>query len=243
MSPDDLLWYAPVFEIRYKSVTAAIKKSGCRQILELAAGLSLRGFTMSGDRNLTYLESDLPEITAEKVRLIAALRRKYSLPDRGNLHFPVANALDASELGAAVRLLRRGQPLAIVHEGLLPYLSQSELQVLGQNIRDLLSIFGGVWITPDFVLKESVENISEQQRKFRRIVAVATDRTLYDNAFASNGELESFFGRLGLRSQVFNSVDECLDVVSVKTLNLSPQIVERLRPRARLWVLAAKHIH
>ncbi len=43
MVPEDLLWYAPIFEVRYKSVTAAIQRSGCRQILELASGLALRG--------------------------------------------------------------------------------------------------------------------------------------------------------------------------------------------------------
>jgi hypothetical protein len=243
MSPNDLLWYAPVFEIRYKSVTAAIKSSGCHQVLELAAGWSLRGLAMSGEANFTWLESDLPELTAEKVRLIAALRQKYDLPDHGNLHFPVVNALDAGQLRAAVEPLRHDQPLAIVHEGLLPYLSHSELHILARNIRELLSTFGGVWITPDFALKENVENVSEQQRKFRQIVAGATNRAMYDNAFASDAELGSFFVSLGLRSQVFNAVDECPEVVSVKTLNLSPQILERLRPRLRLWVLATEHVH
>jgi O-methyltransferase involved in polyketide biosynthesis len=74
MRPDDLLWYAPIFEVRYKSVTAAIQRSECRQVLELASGLALRGLGMSQDADVNYIETDLTGISAEKAQLIAILR-------------------------------------------------------------------------------------------------------------------------------------------------------------------------
>src|SRR6185312_10375896 len=40
ISPDDLVWYAPIFEVRYKSIAQMIRKSQARQVIELASGLS-----------------------------------------------------------------------------------------------------------------------------------------------------------------------------------------------------------
>jgi hypothetical protein len=94
MSPEDLLWYAPIFEVRYKSVTETIRKSGTRQILELASGISLRGLALTQDPGVTYVESDLEELTDEKASLVSDLRRQYYLATYGNLHLVVANALD-----------------------------------------------------------------------------------------------------------------------------------------------------
>src|SRR5664280_188781 len=58
MTPEDLLWYAPIFELRYKSVTEAIRRSGSYQVLELASGLTLRGLAFTRDARYTYIESD-----------------------------------------------------------------------------------------------------------------------------------------------------------------------------------------
>src|SRR5512142_1764952 len=98
MTPDDLLWYAPIFEVRYKSVTAATQRSGCRQVLELASGLSMRGLAMSQDADVTYIESDLTSISAEKAQIIASLRARYGLADHHNLSFPSVNAVEMSAL-------------------------------------------------------------------------------------------------------------------------------------------------
>lgn len=104
LRPDDDIsgagadWYAPIFEVRYKSVTAAIQRSGRRQVLELASGLALRGLAMSQDGDLTYIESDLAAISAEKEQLIAILHARYGLPDHHNLHFPAVKALEISQI-------------------------------------------------------------------------------------------------------------------------------------------------
>ena len=36
MTPEDLVWYPPIFEVRSKCVSEAIQRSGSRQVLELA---------------------------------------------------------------------------------------------------------------------------------------------------------------------------------------------------------------
>ena len=237
MRPEDLLWYAPLFEVRYKSIAATMRKLVVRQVLELASGVALRGLAMTQDSSVAYVESDLQELTDEKISLMAALCRQYNLAIHGNLHLVAANALDHHQLQTAVTHFQRQQSIAVVHEGLLPYLSAREMATVARNIRDLLAEFGGVWITPDFSLREEARQASEQQRRFRALVAAATDRNLYDNAFDNDEQLLTFFESLGLHPQVLNQVDETPNIVSLDALKLPPQILDQAKSRLRLWIL------
>ena len=109
--------------------------------------------------------------------------------------------------------------------------------MVARNIRDLLVDFGGVWITPDFSLKEEARHASDQQRRFRALVVAATERNLYDNAFDNHEQLRTFFESLGLHPQVLNQVDETPNIVSLDALKLSHQILGQDKPRLRLWIL------
>jgi O-methyltransferase involved in polyketide biosynthesis len=239
IGPTDLLWYAPVFEVRYKSVARAIAAARVTQVLELASGLSLRGLAMTRDPALTYVESDLEELTDDKIALVAEIQRRHQLPSHGNLHLVAANALDRDQLRTAAARLLRGQPVAVVNEGLLQYLTAAEMETVARNVRELLVERGGVWITPDFSVKDDVRDISDRQQRFRAAVAAATERRMYDNAFADAAALQAFFDRVGFAARVVNQVDEAGEVVSMKALQLPPETLERLRPRLKLWILAA----
>ncbi len=237
MQPDDLLWYAPIFEVRYKSVTAAIQRSGCRQILELASGLSLRGLAMSQAAEVNYIESDLAVISAEKAQLIDILRARYGLADHNNLSFPAVNAVEMSQLRQAVKTFRPDAPLAVVSEGLFPYLSPAEMQAVARNIHDLLLEFHGCWITPDFSIRGEVTQVSEQQRKFRRIVSAATERSMYNNAFDSLDQLGAFLDRLGFKATVSNPLEDVPEPVSMRVLGLPVSLLDSLQSSLRLWVV------
>jgi O-methyltransferase involved in polyketide biosynthesis len=237
MKPDDLLWYAPIFELRYKSVTAAIQRSGCRQVLELASGLALRGLAMTRDPDVTYIESDLAGISAEKAGVIATLRARYALPDHHNLSFPAVNVVDMRQLRLAVQPVRPAAPLAVVSEGLFPYLSPAEMQAVARNIRDLLLEFSGCWITPDFSFRGEVTQVSVQQRQFRRIVSAATGRSMYNTAFDSLDQLEAFLGRLGFKAVLSNPLDDLPEPVSMRVLGLPTSLLASLPSTLRLWVL------
>lgn len=238
LSPKDLLWYAPILEVRYKSVAETIRKLRTTQVLELASGFSLRGLAVTQDPKLTYVESDLEELTDKKASLVADLRRQYRLAEHGNLHLVTTDALDRIQLQCAAKSFRRDRPITVVHEGLLQYLSATEMATVARNIRDLLMEFEGVWITPDFSLKQDVKDVSEQQRRFRRVVAAATERTLYNNAFDSDEQLLAFFDGLGLQARVLNAVDAAPNVVSLDVLKLSHQILDTAKSKLRLWVLS-----
>ena len=238
MTPADLLWYAPIFEVRYKSIAQTIRTCGAMQVIELASGLSLRGLAMtSAIGNLTYVETDLEDLTEAKAALVDELRRQHNLPASASYRLVVANALDWGLLQLAVQSLRHDQPIAVVNEGLFQYLSAGEMETVARNVHALLADFGGVWITPDFSLKEDIGDVSEQQRRFRAIVASATDRRMYNNAFDNQQQLQSFFDRLGLRARILNQVDVAPDIVCMGRLGLPHEILEQARPRLKLWIL------
>jgi hypothetical protein len=115
------------------------------------------------------------------------------------------------------------------------------MATVARNIRDLLTEFDGVWITPDFSLKQDVKDVSEQQRRFRRVVAAATERTMYNNAFDSDAQLLAFFDGLGLQPQIINAVDAAPNVVSLDVLKLSHEILDKSKSKLRLWVLSVNH--
>ncbi len=237
MVPEDLLWYAPIFEARYKSVSQAIRRTGSYQVLELASGLTLRGLAFTQDPRYTYIESDLPGISIEKEAVIASLRQKYRLADHANLHFPAVNALDRSQIQAAVKCLNRNEPLVVVNEGLFTYLSRDEMRIVAGNICELLSEFKGSWITPDFSIKDEVNQVSEQQRNFRRIVVAATEHKMYNNAFDSMEQLTAFMNEMGLSAALNNPVDEIGEIVSLRTLHLPAGLLDPIKASLRLWVL------
>jgi O-methyltransferase involved in polyketide biosynthesis len=235
---EDLVWYAPIFEVRYKSVSEAIRRTGIHQVLELASGLTFRGLAFTQDPHYTYLETDLTGISAEKQTIITSLRRKYGLADHANLYFPAVNALDRSQLREAVKHLDRHQPLVVVNEGLFPYLSPDEMRAVVSNIRDLLTEFQGRWITPDFSIKVEVNQVSEQQQKFRRIVTAATEHPMYNNAFDSLEQITAFLNEMGLSAVVQNAVNETGEIVSLRRLQLPAGLLDPIKTSLRLWVLS-----
>ena len=238
MTPEDLLWYAPIFEVRYKSVTGAIRRTSSRQVLELASGLSLRGLAFTQDPRYTYIESDLSGISAEKKAIIGRLRQKYGLANHGNLHFPAVNALDRSQLQEAVKRLKRDQPLVVVNEGLFQYLSPDEMRAVVGNIHELLAEFKGSWITTDFSIKSEVNQVSEQQRNFRRIVAAATEHKMYNNSFDSLEQLMAFLREMGLSAALYHPLEETGEIVSLRKLHLPAALLDPIKASLRLWVLS-----
>nr|WP_245717548.1 SAM-dependent methyltransferase [Nocardia jejuensis] len=109
------------------SIAAAIA-AGCDLVLNLAAGLDTRPYRMALPEGLRWVEADLPELIAEKERLLDAERpvcdlRRYAV----DLADPVARRefLDAVLAGASKAL--------VLTEGLLVYLAPDEVAGLSAS--------------------------------------------------------------------------------------------------------------
>jgi O-methyltransferase involved in polyketide biosynthesis len=120
---------------------AAIERGEVSQVIEIAAGMSPRGWRFAerhGER-LVYIETDLPEMAASKRE---ALERAGSL---GPGHRVAAlDALSESgehSLAALAAALDPDRGLAIVSEGLIPYLDRDSILGLWRRSAAVLSGF------------------------------------------------------------------------------------------------------
>jgi O-methyltransferase involved in polyketide biosynthesis len=235
--------YAPILEARYKSIVELIKQTGIKQVLELASGFSLRGLSMSQSPDISYVETDLAELNEEKIPLITALREKYGLRDVGNYHVITANALDRTEVETAAKVLDRSHPLVVVAEGLIPYLSSAEQAILADNVRNLISGFnGGAWITPDFTTKQTESAVTGTFRTFREAINKTTDRNLHEGAFDSEEALDAFINKHGFTSMCSYQTDLVQSLVSVDRLGIDQELLERLKPRMRVWLMTSGNL-
>jgi O-methyltransferase involved in polyketide biosynthesis len=119
----------------------AIEEDGVTQVVEVAAGLTPRGWRFSqryGER-ITYIEADLPAMAERKRR---ALRRIGSLSE----HHQVRD-LDALKQRGPESLhelaadLEPERGLVIITEGLLGYLPTSDVLDLWHRLAEVLSTF------------------------------------------------------------------------------------------------------
>jgi O-methyltransferase involved in polyketide biosynthesis len=119
----------------------AIEHHGVTQVIEVAAGLSPRGWrfhTRYGDR-LTYIEADLPAMAARKRRALEAIG---SLGDHHRVRDLDALRDDGpASLAALAADLDRGQGLAIITEGLLGYLAPDAVTGLWRRFAQTLAEF------------------------------------------------------------------------------------------------------
>ena len=137
---------------RHRTIDAvlarAIEEGRVSQVLEVACGLSPRGWRFTkryGDR-LTYVEADLPDMAARKRQ---ALARMGSLSERHRVEEVDALSDDGpSSLARLAGSLDAEKGLAIVTEGLIGYFERE--QVLGMWGRFAGALDGfpaGVYIT------------------------------------------------------------------------------------------------
>ena len=118
----------------------AIERHGISQVVELAAGMSPRGWRFAnryGDR-LTYVEADLPAMADRKWR---ALRRIGSRSDAHRVR--EVDVLQKQDLAALADELDPGRGLAIITEGLLGYLPTATVVALWEQFAEVLTGFDG----------------------------------------------------------------------------------------------------
>lgn len=130
---------------RHRAIDAllaqAIEVAGISQVVEVAAGLSARGWRFAsrfGGR-LTYIEADLPGMVARKRR---ALERMGTLGEHHRLvELDVLRARGSQSLAALVGGLDPDRGLAIVTEGLLGYLPTDTVRRIWERFAGSLDRF------------------------------------------------------------------------------------------------------
>src|SRR5260370_902700 len=154
---------------------------------------------------MMVVETDLPELLEEKRSIVKAL---IPLSERTNYHLHSANVLQTEEIWNAAELFER-EPITVVHEGLFQFLTLSERKQFAGNIRSLLKVFGGAWITSDVVIRESFERFypeTKQTSTLKRVTEV-TGRSIAEDAFIDWEAATSFFKEEGFAVERFKQID------------------------------------
>lgn len=228
------VWSTPQVEARYQAITQVMERYPSTQVLELASGLLPRGLALSTNPNITFIESDLPAMIRCKQQLVQQL-----IGERPNLHFLEIDATNSSQLFKSAAHLKTGQPVTIVCEGLLMYLTQAEKQQVCANVREMLYSYGGVWITSDFTftasLRQSLQYDSVNQTVTRSITYL-TGRSL-ENDFQTFDQARQFACSQGFRVAEHSMLEvmdrlSCLDI-----LGIDVEVIKKILPPPFVFAL------
>lgn len=231
---------APLLEIRYKCLRNFLRKNAYEQVLEFASGIALRGLAMTEDPTMTYVETDLKALTEEKQKLVTAIMANHKIPRRDNLFFHVANILLPEEIAPSLKYFDDKKPVAVIHEGLFPYLTKTEKKRAAQNIHHILKQFGGAWATPDLDTKTQMHGLilgKDQFKQFMNVIENVTGSNFEQNAFDDESEIYHFFGELGFNVTWEPQFTDKILLSSVKVL--SPEVKHFLQG-LRLWIMTTK---
>lgn len=130
----------------------ALLEKGIRQYVELACGLSPRGYrfmTKHKDMELRYIEADLPMMAEKKKRIL----ERADLMIKGHEVVACDILTDEGELSLsqlAKKHLDPTKPTVVITEGLVYYFDPATIKGVWQRIRTMLkSGSGGLYLTDD----------------------------------------------------------------------------------------------
>jgi O-methyltransferase involved in polyketide biosynthesis len=243
-SAKSVIQFTPILEARYKATDQIIAQRHITQVLEIAAGLSPRGLAMTENTDVIYVATDLPQILAQIKALAEAILAKLHT-QRPNLYFRVVNALDRDELLQAVSPFQPGRPIAIITEGLLPYLTQAEKETLAANIHDLLKQYGGIWITPDVRTKQYLKRIVQDDKNNyvqQRLgnVSGTTGTDFENNLFEDEDDMRQFFIKAGFTIEEYPHTSILEELSSIDILNLNRETVLEVLRVPKTLILTAR---
>ncbi|MBQ3335674.1 MAG: hypothetical protein IJG85_08860 [Eubacteriaceae bacterium] len=130
-------------EVRFKIGNNAVLHRKEPVVVDLPSGYSPRGFVMA-DAGRQYYGLDLPAVID---LMKPAVRKTMSDAQRKQVRYAAADATGYQSVRDA--LGRNQREICVITEGLLGYLSESELISMCRAVNRLLSEFGGCWITAD----------------------------------------------------------------------------------------------
>ena len=211
------------FESRYWSIDQLLKIAGCKNILELSSGYSLRGLDLCAkDKSIHYIDTDLPEVVATKQRMIDHLQLGNG--SNGKFQLLPLDALNEVAFNSIIDSFGDG-PVTIVNEGLLMYLNIEEKKRLCKTIHTTLSQRGGCWITADIYVRRLAGVITSIPQS-KGEVAFMEQHHVEENKFESYDAAEAFF-----KEQGFELVKEA--VPDYSTLSVMPHLIKVLPEEMR----------
>ncbi len=171
-----------------------------------------------------YIELDLKEVSKNKERIIKNITNEFP----ANLKLISGNVLKSNDFDKCSSYLEKNQPVAVINEGLLRYLTFAEKKIVGENIHKLLSVHNGIWITSDLTPKKFISSQNEALTDFNSKVANITSRNNLNDRFENLEHVKKFYGNIGFEVIEVHKFSEVKDeLYSVNTLNIINNKIEK----------------
>lgn len=183
---------APEIEARYKLINELLDQSNISQVLELAAGYSSRGFIYA-QKGYQYVEMDLEKVLHNKKEILQSISSSFPI----SLKLVSGNALRKSDYDNCRNYFDENEPVAVINEGLLRYLTFDEKRIVAENIYSLLKLQGGVWITSDVTPKRFIQTQDKALPDFNAKLSQVTSRNMLNDRFEDIAHVRKFFGEIG----------------------------------------------
>ena len=220
------------FENRYWSIDQLLQDLPIKNILEISAGFSFRGLAAVAQDGIHYIDTDLPEVTASKKRIIEAIHPQPINP-KSKYEVLSLNVLDKREFDKIVSRFPSGEPIVIVNEGLLMYLSTAEKKRLCGIIRKILNQQGGYWITADIYIKGRVNNPDMQMED--NLAKFFEKHRIREQMFESFEKAEAFFAEQGfIVSKKATRDPERLSTLQYLIQNSTPKQLATLQKTSKI---------
>ncbi|MCR5488309.1 MAG: STAS domain-containing protein [Lachnospiraceae bacterium] len=132
-----------LLETRYRTMGRLAEKSGCPTVIDLPCGYTPRAIEFA-KKGIPFVGMDLPAVISETEPVI---RQHLTEEQQEFVRFEGVDATNYSSLEKAFDPIR-GE-VCITTEGLLMYFTDSEADMLCENIAKILELHGGCWIMAD----------------------------------------------------------------------------------------------
>jgi|WetSurMetagenome_2_1015567.scaffolds.fasta_scaffold176552_1 O-methyltransferase involved in polyketide biosynthesis len=110
------------------------------QIIELAAGYSLRGFDLClKNKNIIYIDSDFEDVIYKKKKILNNICEKEDIDFPNNYFLVGVDALEDNIFSKVSAMISKDKKTIIMTEGLTSYFSKNEFGKFIDNIKEFLS--------------------------------------------------------------------------------------------------------
>ena len=229
--------FPETIEVRFLCSNKLIEDLGYRYVLDIPCGYTSRGLKLSRE-DIRYYGCDLPAVIEAVEPAV-----KSAVNDNGNISYHSVDATNYDSIRCVLDDVK--DRLLITTEGLLMYMTQSELEEIFNNMKRLLAEFGGVWITTDNTI------IPAQQQIMRAIMGEEAYRKAADkmpsppppsNVFFEPDKVTEFIDRMGFELERVSVAEHMPDVLM--TLNRLPEEkrseVKQAMGVMEFWVMKLK---
>lgn len=207
----------------------AIRAGEISQVIEVAAGLSPRGwrFTRRHGDKLTYVEADLPGMLAHKRRILAALGGETEAHRTAEID-ALADTGPTS-IGALCASLDPSRGTAIITEGLLNYFSRPNVTGMWHRFARALAPFPRGLYLSDLILADARKHPLAQTFS---VVLGAFVRGKVHTDFASAEDVEATLADAGLDGIVLDPRDFSFELPGLEVAGAGTvRVIEALARR------------